>query len=209
MHSASLHAAPAATQEKAPPGYPGGAQEATGANLVDVTTAADATDRHPLPATTRSEGTAPCRSHQPQLSLENSSSAENSSPFDLSSRSADSCPSRDHSASPCGSPDSASGVTTSEHSCRSTHSRPTQPLSPTSSLRCPDESKRLATARAELALAGIELHESSADDGRAVFYASRWAMTRSLADLAAVEAFARQVRGPRGPVIATLEAGHE
>ncbi len=203
----------ATTKNSAPTAEAIGAQATTGASLVNVTTAADATDRHALPTisatTTPSEGTAPWPSHQPQLSLANSSSTENSSPFDSRSKSAGNSPSQGHSASLCGSLDSASGVTTSERSCRSTHSRPKLLLSPTNIPRCPDESKRVATARAQLALAGIELHESSADDGRAVFYATRWAMTRPLADLAAVEAFVRQVRGPRGPVIATQEAGHE
>lgn len=50
--------------------------------------------------------------------------------------------------------------------------------------------KRAATLRAQLALAGgFELHELA--DG--TFLARRWGLTRHLRDLAAVEAFARQV----------------
>ena len=53
--------------------------------------------------------------------------------------------------------------------------------------------KQFATLRARLALEGWSLSEA---DRAATFHATRWGMFRELPDLAAVEAFARQVGAP-------------
>ncbi len=55
--------------------------------------------------------------------------------------------------------------------------------------------KAFATAQARAALAGVSLHRQEDDRGREVFIASRWAMTRELPDLAAVEAWLDRVEG--------------
>ena len=55
--------------------------------------------------------------------------------------------------------------------------------------------KRFSTLRARLALAGWTLAETVADGG-AAYTAGRWGMSRTLADLEAVEAFAEQIGAP-------------
>ena len=59
------------------------------------------------------------------------------------------------------------------------------------------DTKRFATLRARLALAGWSLTRTDAGDGPVTFHASRWGMLRELPDLAAVESFADQVGAPR------------
>lgn len=60
------------------------------------------------------------------------------------------------------------------------------------------DTKRFATLRARLALAGWALTRNEAGDGPATFYASRWGKaTPDLRDLAAVEVFADRVGAPR------------
>jgi len=49
------------------------------------------------------------------------------------------------------------------------------------------EDKRIATAQARAALAGIEVHVIDADDGRSAFIATRAAMTRQFADIGEME----------------------
>ncbi len=58
------------------------------------------------------------------------------------------------------------------------------------------DSKRFATLRARLALAGWTLSCASAADGPAVFLAIRWNMPRELASLDAVAKFADMVGAP-------------
>lgn len=55
--------------------------------------------------------------------------------------------------------------------------------------------KRLATLRALAALAGVTLHALDNDYGKTVYIISRWAMTRELADLDAVENWLDRVTG--------------
>ena len=52
-----------------------------------------------------------------------------------------------------------------------------------------DEAKRLATARARVALWGGTLTLIEGDDGRREFIVTRWCLTRSFDDLAHVERF--------------------
>ena len=59
-----------------------------------------------------------------------------------------------------------------------------------------DDDKRFATLRARLALRGWALTRTSAADGPAVFFATRWNMPRELASLDAVAAFADRVGAP-------------
>jgi hypothetical protein len=56
--------------------------------------------------------------------------------------------------------------------------------------------KTLATLRARLALSGWALLQNEGSDGTSQFLATRWGHGRNLRDLAAVEAFARQVGAP-------------
>ena len=60
-------------------------------------------------------------------------------------------------------------------------------------LRVAETDKRIATARARVALLGGALHVIDNDRGRPVFIVSRWALTKELADIAAVEAWLAQV----------------
>jgi hypothetical protein len=53
--------------------------------------------------------------------------------------------------------------------------------------------KAFATVRATLALRGFELHAVSDGDGGTMFLVQRWNQSRTLASLADVRAFARQV----------------
>ncbi len=59
----------------------------------------------------------------------------------------------------------------------------------------PASSKAFETLRAECALAGVSLVQSSDERGHAVYIVSRWALTRELADLAAVSAWLQMVTG--------------
>ncbi len=60
-----------------------------------------------------------------------------------------------------------------------------------------EHTKRLATFRARAALAGVTLHALDNDYGKTVYIVSRWAMTRELADLDAVENWLDRVTGGR------------
>jgi len=55
--------------------------------------------------------------------------------------------------------------------------------------------KRLAMLRARAALAGVILYATDGDHGRAAFIVSRWALTRQLDSLDAVEAWLNFVTG--------------
>lgn len=55
--------------------------------------------------------------------------------------------------------------------------------------------KRLATAQARAALAGIALEAIEGDNGRLEFVATRWALSKRFDDLAAVEAWLDRVTG--------------
>ena len=57
--------------------------------------------------------------------------------------------------------------------------------------------KRLATLRAQCALAGVVLHQIENDHGKTVYIVSKWALTRELADLDAVSAWLEKVTGVR------------
>jgi hypothetical protein len=59
----------------------------------------------------------------------------------------------------------------------------------------PADAKRLATAKARAALAGVELHAIESDDGRPQYICTKWAMTASFADMAQVEAWLSRVDG--------------
>ena len=54
--------------------------------------------------------------------------------------------------------------------------------------------KAFATLRAHLALKGYSLSRTPAGDGPVCFHVARWGMVRELRDIAAVRAFAEQVR---------------
>ena len=56
-------------------------------------------------------------------------------------------------------------------------------------------SKRLATAKARACLAGITLHTLEGDDGRPLYVATRWALTRSYTELDEVESWLDFVTG--------------
>lgn len=55
--------------------------------------------------------------------------------------------------------------------------------------------KRFATLQARCALAGISLHKLENDQGATVYIVSRWALTRELPDLEAVESWLDKVQG--------------
>jgi len=57
--------------------------------------------------------------------------------------------------------------------------------------------KALATCQARAALLGATLHALPDDGGRAEFIVSRWALTKSFATLAEVEAWLDRVEGKR------------
>ena len=59
------------------------------------------------------------------------------------------------------------------------------------------DDKRLATLTAACALAGVTLTPSTDDHGRRTYVVSRWALTRELPDLDAVEAWLGRVTGGR------------
>lgn len=58
------------------------------------------------------------------------------------------------------------------------------------------EAKRWATLQARCALAGLAVTRSHDDAGRAVYIASKWALTRQCADLDEVEQLLRTIGGP-------------
>ena len=57
------------------------------------------------------------------------------------------------------------------------------------------DGKRLATLTARAAPVGIVLHSIDGDDGRPLYIASRWALTRSFSDLGEVDAWLTRVTG--------------
>jgi len=59
----------------------------------------------------------------------------------------------------------------------------------------PNHEKRLATLTARAALAGVILHAIENDHGKTVYIVTRWAMTRELAALDAVENWLVRVTG--------------
>ena len=64
-------------------------------------------------------------------------------------------------------------------------------------LRVAETDKRIATARARVALLGGVLHLVESDSGRPVFIVSRWTLTKELQDIEAVEAWLAQVEARR------------
>ncbi len=58
---------------------------------------------------------------------------------------------------------------------------------------CPTDGAPFATLRARAALAGFTLCTMTETDGLCVYLLSRWGLSRTLPDLAAVVAFLRQV----------------
>ena len=59
--------------------------------------------------------------------------------------------------------------------------------------------KRLANARARAALLGCELYRCEDDRGEPLFVLSRWAMTRQLSNIEAVEAWLDRFEGKAAP----------
>lgn len=59
----------------------------------------------------------------------------------------------------------------------------------------PDQATRLETLRAQFALAGHTLDTSTRSDGTPCLVATRWGLTRELADLDEAQAFLRQIGG--------------
>lgn len=55
--------------------------------------------------------------------------------------------------------------------------------------------KRLSTAKARAALAGVELSVIEGDTGRLELVATRWSLTKRFSDLAEVEAWLDRVAG--------------
>lgn len=58
--------------------------------------------------------------------------------------------------------------------------------------------KRLANLKAQAALSGVSLVESTDDRGRTVYMASRWAHTKQLDSLDEVETWLMRVNNVRG-----------
>lgn len=73
-----------------------------------------------------------------------------------------------------------------------------QTVSPDSAARAAVEQadKDFATLRARLALAGHQLHIIDDGEGGTAYMVCRWCMSRTLPDLAAVQAFAERVGAP-------------
>lgn len=65
----------------------------------------------------------------------------------------------------------------------------------------------METLRARLALHGVQLLDSTADDGHPEWIATRWAMTRAFSDLASLEAFVDRVAGA-APQLQAAEVQH-
>lgn len=55
--------------------------------------------------------------------------------------------------------------------------------------------KRLATAKARAAMAGVELHALTDDAGKPQYICTKWALTASFHDLADVESWLDRVDG--------------
>lgn len=62
---------------------------------------------------------------------------------------------------------------------------------------CGTDAKRLATAKARAAMAGVELHAIEDDGGRPLFVCIKWALTASFNDLAEVERWLDRIEGKR------------
>lgn len=60
------------------------------------------------------------------------------------------------------------------------------------------DAKRLATARARIALWGGMLTTAQTDDGRPEYLVTRWAFTKAFRDLDEVDAFLVLVKAPGG-----------
>lgn len=70
---------------------------------------------------------------------------------------------------------------------------------------CPTDGKPFATLRARAALAGFTLCTMTETDGLCFYLLSRWGLSRTLPDLAAVVVFLRQVGRPSdAPHLAAL-----
>lgn len=61
---------------------------------------------------------------------------------------------------------------------------------------CDADRKRLATLAARAALASVQLFTIEGDNGRPLFVATRWALTRSFEDLDAVSRWLDMVGAP-------------
>ena len=57
------------------------------------------------------------------------------------------------------------------------------------------QAKRFATQQARAALAGVTLTRIEGDDGRPLFVASRWALTKSFDNIGVVDAWLSRVAG--------------
>lgn len=66
---------------------------------------------------------------------------------------------------------------------------------PTPDQQARADAKRLATATARAALAGVTLHATTDDTDRRVFVVSRWALTRTLDTLDDVEHWLDTITG--------------
>ena len=60
-------------------------------------------------------------------------------------------------------------------------------------LRDIEADKRVATARARIALRGATLHAMKSDRGRPVFIVSHWSLTKEFDEIAAVEAWLAEI----------------
>jgi len=60
----------------------------------------------------------------------------------------------------------------------------------------PPVDKRFATLQARAALAGAMLSRIETDDGSMAYVLTRWALTKQLPDLDAVEAWLARLQGP-------------
>ena len=61
----------------------------------------------------------------------------------------------------------------------------------------PSVEKRLATAKARAAMAGVELHAITDDRGAPLYCCVKWAMVASFTDLAQVEEWLGRIEGKR------------
>lgn len=183
----------AGAQEKAPPGFPGGAHVTPIAS--SVTERGDAT--HDRQTTTPFEGADPCRINPSPSAC--SSSTASPSPFECRSPLATAWPlsPRSECSQSCDSP---SGATPKAPTCPPT-AQPIKPASPASSDSSQAEAdaarlalKALASLQAESALAGYELVQLA--DGSLIV--SRWGMVRPLGTLAEARAWLQRVVGSAG-----------
>ncbi len=70
-------------------------------------------------------------------------------------------------------------------------------MSGTTSCATAYDAKRLATAKARAAMAGVELHSVQDDAGRPLYVCVKWALTASFTDLTDVEEWLGRVEGKR------------